>query len=143
MNPYCQAVINYERPDRPDGGRWIRTSSIMWARILLAPSRVIYGDGVVEELPGAELASVELGTVDIPDGPEKKATGNLLKCVVFTVKSDRPNLRVRVRAYHNHDGGEFGHPGRMRHECPNTREWDRVYKKLIDAMNALKRKGDA
>jgi hypothetical protein len=143
MNPFCQAIINYEHPDRPDGGRWIRTSSIMWARLLLAPSRIIFADGTRQEFPAAQLASVELGTVDIPAGPDKKPTGNTLQCVVFNVQSSQPNLRIRIRAYHNHDGSEFGHPGRMVHECPNTREWDRAYKKLIDAMNALKRKGDA
>jgi hypothetical protein len=137
MSKYAQAVINWERPERPDGGRWCKTSSMLWARLLLAPSRVVFADGTFAEFPGAQLDKVEIDMLDIPDGPDLHKTGNLQKCVVFTVKSPLPNLRIRVRAYHKHDGTEFGHPGRMRHECTDTNEWDRAYKKLMDALNAM------
>ena len=139
MSGYAKAVINWEHPEKPNTSRWCRTSSMIWARLLLAPSRVVFADGKTQEFAACILEKAELSEIDIPSGPDLKKTGDLQKCVVFTVKSSTPDMRIRVRAYHTHDGTEYGHPGAMRLESTNTHEWDQAYKQCLDAMNAIMR----
>ena len=128
-----------------DGRLW-RMSSQLWTRLLLANSNVVFADGEFIDFKPAKLISVKYdeiitGQVDrifnpnLPGGLADIDNRETFRGVVFTVEGN--DLRIRVRAYHRHDGKEFGHPGPMRLEAADAREWDAVYKMLQERKFAV------
>jgi hypothetical protein len=128
-------------------GHTIKISSLLWARLLLAHSEVVFADGATMKYRPATLVSAQYEEVttgstefvknaNLPGGGVTIDNRATFKGVTFVITGD--NLRVRVRAYHRADGKEFGHPGVMRLACPDTREWDEVYKMVQGKLNKLK-----
>lgn len=102
-----------------------KISSLLWARLLLAHSRLVYADGVAEQYEPATLVCMERERLG--------QTGETFDGVTLTLEGK--DMRKRIYAYHRDDGKDYGHPGPMKLEAIDAKEWDEKYRELQVLMN--------
>ncbi len=129
-------------------------SSLLWANILLAHTRLTFADGEVLDFAPAlcdiskdaawfsGVISEKTNLIDNPNLPESERTQvnqQTFDGTVFTVTSAEGigNMRIRIRAFHRNDGAEFGHPGTMTLDAVDLREWVAIYNMLDKKIKEL------
>lgn len=129
-------------------------SSLLWANILLAHTRLKFADGEVLEFSPA-LCDVEkdaawvsgvlsetdemINNANLPEADRQVKIQETFEGAIFKIASaeGEGNLRIRIRAFHRNDGAEFGHPGPMSLDAVDLREWVAIYNMLDKKIKEL------
>ena len=129
-------------------------SSILWATILLTNTSIKFADGHVMDFAPAicdlkndsewvrrtiEDGSYKIDNQNLPEEERTINAQNVFDGAIFKVVSaeKRDDLYIRIRAYHRHDGTEYGHPGIMSLEAVDLREWVAIYSMLDKRVKEL------